>query len=138
VIANNKEKRLSTRSDYCHRASSTSVDNDVVTVVKNIFPTSFRAQLLPMLVMLLIGSAGSQVLAAVKSDQGQPNILVIWGDDIGIWNLSAYSHGGMGYRTPTLIASPVKARCSPITMPNPLALPDAQRSSLVSCLFAPD
>jgi arylsulfatase A-like enzyme len=30
----------------------------------------------------------------------QPNILVIWGDDIGIANLSCYSHGLMGYRTP--------------------------------------
>ncbi len=29
----------------------------------------------------------------------QPNILVIWGDDIGISNLSCYSHGVMGYRT---------------------------------------
>lgn len=25
----------------------------------------------------------------------KPNILVIWGDDIGIWNLSCYSHGTM-------------------------------------------
>jgi arylsulfatase len=30
----------------------------------------------------------------------KPNILVIWGDDIGISNLSCYSHGLMGYRTP--------------------------------------
>jgi arylsulfatase len=30
---------------------------------------------------------------------GKPNILVIWGDDIGISNLSAYSDGLMGYRT---------------------------------------
>lgn len=30
----------------------------------------------------------------------KPNILVIWGDDIGITNLSAYSDGLMGYRTP--------------------------------------
>jgi arylsulfatase len=30
----------------------------------------------------------------------QPNILVIWGDDIGITNLSCYSDGVMGYRTP--------------------------------------
>ncbi len=29
----------------------------------------------------------------------KPNILVIWGDDIGISNLSCYSHGLMGYRT---------------------------------------
>jgi arylsulfatase len=32
----------------------------------------------------------------------KPNILVIWGDDIGTWNLSAYSHGIMGYRTPNI------------------------------------
>ncbi len=32
----------------------------------------------------------------------KPNILVIWGDDIGIWNLSCYSDGLMGYRTPNI------------------------------------
>jgi arylsulfatase len=31
-----------------------------------------------------------------------PNILVIWGDDIGISNLSCYSHGLMGYKTPNI------------------------------------
>ncbi len=30
---------------------------------------------------------------------GKPNILIIWGDDIGITNLSCYSDGLMGYRT---------------------------------------
>lgn len=34
--------------------------------------------------------------------QHQPNILVIWGDDIGTTNLSAYSDGLMGYRTPNI------------------------------------
>src|SRR5215213_8829985 len=34
--------------------------------------------------------------------QNQPNILVIWGDDIGIANLSCYSDGLMGYRTPNI------------------------------------
>ena len=33
---------------------------------------------------------------------GKPNILVIWGDDIGISNLSCYSHGVMGYQTPNI------------------------------------
>ncbi len=33
---------------------------------------------------------------------GQPNILVIWGDDIGQSNLSCYSDGVMGYRTPNI------------------------------------
>ncbi len=37
---------------------------------------------------------------AKKSDK--PNILVIWGDDIGISNLSCYTHGLMGYKTPNI------------------------------------
>src|SRR5271170_2488297 len=32
----------------------------------------------------------------------RPNILVIWGDDIGISNVSCYSDGLMGYRTPNI------------------------------------
>jgi arylsulfatase len=34
--------------------------------------------------------------------EGKPNILVIWGDDIGISNLSCYSMGLMGYQTPNI------------------------------------
>ena len=37
-----------------------------------------------------------------EKQQKQPNILVIWGDDIGISNLSCYSHGVMGYKTPNI------------------------------------
>jgi arylsulfatase A-like enzyme len=36
------------------------------------------------------------------ADGKQPNIVVIWGDDIGITNLSCYSDGLMGYRTPNI------------------------------------
>jgi arylsulfatase len=32
----------------------------------------------------------------------KPNILVLWGDDIGMWNLSCYSKGMMGYHTPNI------------------------------------
>ena len=32
----------------------------------------------------------------------KPNILVIMGDDIGYWNISAYNRGQMGYRTPNI------------------------------------
>ncbi|MBB6459328.1 arylsulfatase [Flammeovirga kamogawensis] len=35
-----------------------------------------------------------------KSSSKKPNILIIWGDDIGLWNISAYSNGQMGYTTP--------------------------------------
>ena len=37
-----------------------------------------------------------------NQEQKKPNILVIWGDDIGIWNLSCYSGGMMGYQTPNI------------------------------------
>ena len=32
----------------------------------------------------------------------QPNILILWGDDIGWFNISAYNNGIMGYRTPNI------------------------------------
>jgi arylsulfatase A-like enzyme len=32
----------------------------------------------------------------------QPNVLIIWGDDVGYWNVSAYNQGMMGYRTPNI------------------------------------
>jgi hypothetical protein len=32
----------------------------------------------------------------------KPNILIIWGDDIGGFNISAYNQGMMGYRTPNI------------------------------------
>jgi arylsulfatase len=44
---------------------------------------------------LLLGA--SSVMAA-----GKPNILVIWGDDIGTWNISHNNRGMMGYRTPNI------------------------------------
>jgi len=46
---------------------------------------------------LLFSSFAGFALAAER-----PNILVIWGDDIGIWNISQYSHGLMGYQTPNI------------------------------------
>jgi arylsulfatase A-like enzyme len=36
------------------------------------------------------------------ADETRPNIVVFWGDDIGISNLSCYSDGLMGYRTPNI------------------------------------
>src|SRR5208282_6901565 len=41
------------------------------------------------------------VVPALAADT-KPNILVIWGDDIGIHNISAYSFGMMGYHTPNI------------------------------------
>jgi arylsulfatase len=47
-----------------------------------------------VLALLLAG------IAQAKTDK--PNILVIWGDDIGISNISAYTMGLMGYQTPNI------------------------------------
>jgi arylsulfatase len=40
--------------------------------------------------------------ASVSQAQQKPNILILWGDDIGISNISAYSDGLMGYTTPNI------------------------------------
>jgi arylsulfatase len=42
------------------------------------------------------------VLASSALSQDKPNVLVIWGDDIGTWNISHNSRGMMGYRTPNI------------------------------------
>lgn len=39
---------------------------------------------------------------AMLTAQQKPNILVIWGDDIGTWNISHNNRGMMGYRTPNI------------------------------------
>ena len=40
--------------------------------------------------------------SSLASAQSKPNILVIWGDDIGWFNVSAYNRGMMGYKTPNI------------------------------------
>jgi arylsulfatase A-like enzyme len=47
-------------------------------------------------IALSLGFAGAAGAAS------KPNILVIWGDDIGVHNISAYNHGIMGYKTPNI------------------------------------
>ena len=40
--------------------------------------------------------------SVAHAQQKKPNILVIMGDDVGYWNISAYNRGMMGYRTPNI------------------------------------
>lgn len=51
-------------------------------------------------VVLAVIAAGLVFIAcpAIAADK-KPNILILWGDDIGYWNISAYNQGMMGYRT---------------------------------------
>jgi len=54
-------------------------------------------------IMAKPGTSASTSGAAHNSGRPtKPNILIIWGDDIGISNLSCYSSGLMGYRTPNI------------------------------------
>jgi len=50
----------------------------------------------------LLAALVSLALTASAGAQDKPNILVIWGDDIGQFNISAYNLGMMGYRTPNI------------------------------------
>jgi arylsulfatase len=55
-------------------------------------------------IKLVIG-LGAIVLsctALATNDTSKPNILAIWGDDIGTFNISAYNRGMMGYKTPNI------------------------------------
>ena len=45
---------------------------------------------------------GFAVAPAAFAQQKKPNIVVIMGDDVGIWNISAYHRGMMGGRTPNI------------------------------------
>lgn len=49
-----------------------------------------------LLALIVIGAS------AYSQKNKKPNILVLWGDDIGQSNISAYSHGITGYQTPNI------------------------------------
>ena len=50
-----------------------------------------------LLVMLVVLNS-----TLLQAQNKKPNILVIWGDDVGYWNISAYNLGMMGYKTPNI------------------------------------
>ncbi|MFT3882911.1 MAG: sulfatase-like hydrolase/transferase [Gemmatales bacterium] len=51
---------------------------------------------------LAISTHNAKVTAKAAQDGKKPNICIIWGDDIGQSNVSAYSRGMMGYQTPNI------------------------------------
>ena len=50
----------------------------------------------------LITAHNAKVTTKLQQEGKKPNILVIWGDDIGTWNISHNNRGMMGYRTPNI------------------------------------
>jgi arylsulfatase len=53
-------------------------------------------------VLLIAAVALTCATIPAGAQSKKPNILVIWGDDVGWWNVSAYNQGMMGYRTPNI------------------------------------
>jgi arylsulfatase A-like enzyme len=65
---------------------------------------SFIATLILVAVCFAAGAQQNkkQASAAPAAKPGKPNILIIMGDDIGSFNISAYNLGMMGYKTPNI------------------------------------
>src|SRR5215470_9277381 len=62
-------------------------------------------RIVALMVAALLVITVRMVNAPASFSQGgpkKPNILVIFGDDIGYWNVSAYNQGMMGYKTPNI------------------------------------
>ena len=59
------------------------------------FKTVSKSMLLFTAVLLILGGPA-------LGEEKKPNILVVWGDDVGQSNISAYTHGMVGYKTPNI------------------------------------
>ena len=70
----------------------------------------FKRTMIASMLTLMSGAVSSVNAApataspenAPKQDASKPNIVVIFGDDIGYWNISSYNQGMMGYKTPNI------------------------------------
>jgi arylsulfatase A-like enzyme len=61
-----------------------------------------RKLLLHPTAVALFAMSASVATFLVQAEDKKPNIVIIWGDDIGQSNVSAYSKGMMGYKTPNI------------------------------------
>ena len=66
--------------------------------MKNLIPMKGIKVLFVIMLISALGNESSNLFSQNK----QPNILVIWGDDIGQSNISAYTKGMVGYTTPNI------------------------------------
>ncbi len=59
-------------------------------------------RLLAVMAVIIAAAVVVGTARDARAQQKKPNILVIWGDDIGQFNVSAYNMGMMGYKTPNI------------------------------------
>ncbi|RLJ67847.1 arylsulfatase [Sulfurisoma sediminicola] len=60
----------------------------------------FKHKLGRSLAVMVVALASS--ISVAQATEKKPNILILWGDDIGQFNVSAYNRGMMGYKTPNI------------------------------------
>jgi hypothetical protein len=61
--------------------------------------------------LLTAGAALFSAIAPAQAADKKPNIVIIWGDDIGQSDISAYSMGLMGFKTPNIDRVAKEDRC---------------------------
>ncbi len=66
------------------------------------FRTNIKRLAIALLAVLTLLGGASATSYAQAASAKQPNILVIMGDDIGMWNIGAYHRGLMAGKTPNL------------------------------------
>ena len=64
--------------------------------------TNLAFLLIPLTSAAAPVSDPAETVDGAAAQASKPNILVIWGDDVGVHNISAYNHGIMGYKTPNI------------------------------------
>ena len=86
-------------------STESAVEFDASSAIQTDASVSRRKLLLAGTALAAISGLGTGPAAPIRKAGAQtqkPNILVIFGDDVGFWNISANNHGMMGYRTPNI------------------------------------
>ena len=63
---------------------------------------TMKLRLVLLTTAALVANLAATAPAAAQAAAKKPNILILWGDDIGDRNVSAYNQGMMGYKTPNI------------------------------------
>lgn len=77
--------------------------DDLLEKKGNSVKTLHRTAVATMLACFtLLSGTFTPATCAAQETKSKPNILIIWGDDVGMWNISAYHRGMMGGSTPNI------------------------------------
>ena len=70
--------------------------------MRNYMPGPAKLAILLSVLLTLFSSLSTAAETKTATASAKPNILVLWGDDIGTWNISHNNRGMMGYNTPNI------------------------------------